>query len=156
MSNRVVPLPRSGGGQRPHAIYLAIGFPPAAKSSAYRLRETANQFVAMGWDITVITICQEAWEREYGLDHTLSEKVDPRVKVVELPLIRQDLETDIRAFSEERTLDPAGWIKRLRQREQRAFPSRSSAAGATTWSGRCCGCTASTRPTCCSPPAPRT
>ncbi|MEU2612023.1 glycosyltransferase [Micromonospora sp. NPDC007271] len=122
MSNRVVPLPRSGGGQRPHAIYLAIGFPPAAKSSAYRLRETANQFVALGWDITVITICQEAWEREYGLDHTLSEKVDPRVKVVELPLIRQDLETDIRAFSEERSLDPAGWIKRLRQREQKVFP----------------------------------
>ncbi|MFC0031596.1 glycosyl transferase [Micromonospora chaiyaphumensis] len=122
MSNRVLPLPRSGGGKRPHAIYLAIGFPPAAKSSAYRLRETANQFVALGWDITVITICQEAWEREYGLDHTLSEKVDPRVKVVELPLIREDLETDIRAFSEERSLDPAGWIKRLRQREQKVFP----------------------------------
>ncbi|MCI4065220.1 glycosyl transferase [Micromonospora sp. R77] len=122
MNSPVVPLPRSGGGRRPHVIYLAIGFPPAAKSSAYRLRETANQFVALGWDITVITICQEAWEREYGLDHTLSEKVDPRVKVVELPLIRQDLETDIRAFSEERSLDPAGWIARLRKREQKLFP----------------------------------
>ncbi|MCZ7424627.1 glycosyl transferase [Micromonospora sp. WMMA1949] len=122
MTNRPVPLPRSRGGKRPHAIYLAIGFPPAAKSSAYRLRETANQFVAQGWDITVITICQQAWEREYGLDHTLSEKVDPRVRVVELPLIREDLETDIRAFSEERSLDPAGWIKRLRKREQQAFP----------------------------------
>lgn len=122
MTNRTVPLPRSGNGRRPHAIYLAIGFPPAAKSSAYRLRETANQFVAQGWDITVITICQQAWEREYGLDHTLSEKVDPRVRVVELPLIREDLETDIRAFSEERSLDPAGWIKRLRKREQKAFP----------------------------------
>ncbi|MDW3847147.1 glycosyl transferase [Micromonospora aurantiaca] len=122
MTNHTVPLPRSRGGRRPHAIYLAIGFPPAAKSSAYRLRETANQFVAQGWDITVITICQQAWEREYGLDHTLSEKVDPRVRVVELPLIREDLETDIRAFSEERSLDPAGWIKRLRKREQQAFP----------------------------------
>ncbi|MBF5030925.1 MULTISPECIES: glycosyl transferase [unclassified Micromonospora] len=122
MTNHTVPLPRSRGGKRPHAIYLAIGFPPAAKSSAYRLRETANQFVAQGWDITVITICQQAWEREYGLDHTLSEKVDPRVRVVELPLIREDLETDIRAFSEERSLDPAGWIKRLRKREQQAFP----------------------------------
>ncbi|MET9298887.1 MULTISPECIES: glycosyl transferase [Micromonospora] len=122
MTNHTVPLPRSRSGKRPHAIYLAIGFPPAAKSSAYRLRETANQFVAQGWDITVITICQQAWEREYGLDHTLSEKVDPRVRVVELPLIREDLETDIRAFSEERSLDPAGWIKRLRKREQQAFP----------------------------------
>ncbi|WP_431875827.1 glycosyl transferase [Micromonospora marina] len=122
MTNRTVPLPRSHSGKRPHAIYLAIGFPPAAKSSAYRLRETANQFVAQGWDVTVITIFQQAWEREYGLDHTLSEKVDPRVRVVELPLIREDLETDIRAFSEERSLDPAGWIKRLRKREQQAFP----------------------------------
>lgn len=120
MSNRAVPPP--AGTRRPHAIYLAIGFPPAAKSSTYRLLETANQFVAIGWDITVITICDEAWEREYGLDHTLSAKVDPRVKVVKLPLIREDLETDIRAFSEDRSLDPGGWIKRLREREQKIFP----------------------------------
>jgi glycosyltransferase involved in cell wall biosynthesis len=122
MSNRVARSRAAAGRHRPHAIYLAIGFPPAAKSSTYRLRETANQFVAHGWDITVITICDEAWEREYGLDYTLLEKVDPRVKVVKLPLIRQDLETDIRAFSEDRSLDPAGWIKRLREREQKVFP----------------------------------
>ncbi|SCL30858.1 glycosyl transferase [Micromonospora inyonensis] len=112
--------PRSG--PRPHVIYLAIGFPPAAKSCAYRMRETANQFCALGWDVTVITLCDEAWEREYGLDHTLSESVDPRVKVVKLPLIRQDLETDIRAFSEDRSLNPGGWITELRKREQKVFP----------------------------------
>ncbi|MEV0330109.1 glycosyl transferase [Micromonospora echinospora] len=112
--------PRSG--PRPHVIYLAIGFPPAAKSCAYRMRETANQFCALGWDVTVITLCDEAWEREYGLDHTLSESVDPRVKVVKLPLIRQDLETDIRAFSEDRSLNPGGWISELRKREQKVFP----------------------------------
>ncbi|WP_200210565.1 glycosyltransferase [Micromonospora coerulea] len=124
MNKRLVPLPRSRdhAGARPHVIYLAIGFPPAAKSCAYRMRETANQFCEQGWDVTVITICQEAWEREYGLDHTLSERVDPRVKVVELPLIREDLETDIRAFSEERSLDPPGWISALRKREQKVFP----------------------------------
>ncbi|MFE0590829.1 glycosyltransferase [Micromonospora echinospora] len=112
--------PRSG--PRPHVIYLAIGFPPAAKSCAYRMRETANQFCALGWDVTVVTLCDEAWEREYGLDHTLSESVDPRVKVVKLPLIRQDLETDIRAFSEDRSLNPGGWISELRKREQKVFP----------------------------------
>ncbi len=41
------------------------------------MRETANQFAAQGWDVTVVTIVQEAWEREFGLDHTLSEQVDP-------------------------------------------------------------------------------
>ncbi|MEQ4303026.1 glycosyltransferase [Plantactinospora sp. B6F1] len=103
-------------------IYLAIGFPPAAKSSAYRLRETANQFCAIGWDVTVITICQEAWEREYGLDHSLSAGVDPRVKVVELPLMRVDLETDIRNFSEARALRPREWIERQRRQELKIFP----------------------------------
>ena len=114
--------PRPGGPGRPHAIYLAIGFPPAAKSCAYRMRETANQLVAVGWDVTVVTVCQEAWEREYGLDHTLSEAVDPRVRVVELPLIREDLETDIRKFSEIRSLNPSGYLIELRQRQQKTFP----------------------------------
>lgn len=110
---------RSG---RPHVIYLAIGFPPAAKSCAYRMRETANQLVALGWDVTVVTICDEAWEREYGLDHTLSADVDPSVRVVKLPLIRSDLETDIRRYSESRSLSPSNWISRQRERELRAFP----------------------------------
>lgn len=112
--------PSTGG--RPHLIYLAIGFPPAAKSCAYRMRETANQFCRLGWDVTVVTICQEAWEREFGLDHTLSEGVDPRVRVVELPLFREDLETNIREFSETRTLNPQGWLADLRQRNKRSFP----------------------------------
>jgi glycosyltransferase involved in cell wall biosynthesis len=109
-------------GGRPHLIYLAIGFPPAAKSSAYRLRETANQFCAAGWDVTVVTIVEQAWEREYGLDRSLLAGVDPRIRVVELPLVRQDLETDIRAFPEARTLDPSGWVAELRRRAERAFP----------------------------------
>jgi glycosyltransferase involved in cell wall biosynthesis len=107
---------------RPHVVYLAIGFPPAAKSCAYRMRETANQFAALGWDVTVVTICQEAWEREYGLDHSLSESVDPRIRIVELPLIREDLETDIRAFSEARSLSPNQWMVESRKRGMKLFP----------------------------------
>jgi glycosyltransferase involved in cell wall biosynthesis len=107
---------------RPHVIYLAIGFPPAAKSSAYRLRETANQFAAAGWDVTVVNICQEAWEREYGLDHTLSERVDPRIKIVELPLVREDLETDIRKWSEARAVNPVKWRDSFFERNLASFP----------------------------------
>jgi glycosyltransferase involved in cell wall biosynthesis len=113
---------RARGNGRPHMIYLAIGFPPAAKSCAYRMRETANQFCAAGWDVTVVTIAEESWEREYGLDYTLSERVDPRVKIVELPLARDDLETNIRAYSEARTLRPSAWIANLRKRSQKSFP----------------------------------
>jgi hypothetical protein len=107
---------------RPHVIYLAIGFPPAAKSSAYRLRATANEFCAAGWDVTVLTIGQRAWHREFGLDHTLSEGVDRRVRVVELPLVREDLETDLRAFSEKRALRPGVWIADHHNRNKAMFP----------------------------------
>ena len=133
-------------------IYLAIGFPPAAKSCAYRMRETANQFCEQGWDVTVVTIRQEAWEREYGLDHTLSERVDPRViEIVELPLIREDLETDIRhVLRGAVAATRASWITELRKREQKVFPEPVFGG----WrheleKARAAGPPASTRPTCC-------
>jgi glycosyltransferase involved in cell wall biosynthesis len=107
---------------RPHAYYLAIGFPPAAKSCAYRMRETANQLYAQGWDVTVITICQEAWEREFGLDHSLSEDVHPQIRIVELPLMRADLDTDIRNYSPDRSLDPKAWLAREVYRHLDEFP----------------------------------
>ena len=107
---------------RPHAYYLAIAFPPAAKSSAYRMRETANQLYAHGWDVTVVTIRQESWERDFGLDHTLSEAVHPAIRIVELPLARADLETDIRKFSEKRSRDPQAWIRQSRVADLEVFP----------------------------------
>ncbi len=109
-------------GSRPHLIYLAIGFPPAAKSCAYRMRETANQFCNAGWDVTVITIAQSSWERDSGIDLSLLEQVDPRVDIVELPLAREDLETDIRLFDEARALRPNAWAAELRERQRQDFP----------------------------------
>ncbi len=109
-------------GKRPHVIYLAIGFPPAAKSSAYRMRETANQFINVGWDVTVVNVAQESWERDSGVDLTLLDQVDPRVRIVELPLAREDLETDIRLYDEARALNPNGWVAQLRRRQTKPFP----------------------------------
>ncbi|NGO71251.1 glycosyltransferase family 4 protein [Streptomyces sp. SB3404] len=103
-------------------LYLAIGFPPAAKSCAYRMLETANQFRAQGWDVTVVTIRPQAWERDSGLDHSLSRRVDPGVRMVELPLEREDLATDIRSFSAARALDPTGWVRRWHKRQRARFP----------------------------------
>ncbi|MEU2761834.1 glycosyltransferase [Streptomyces sp. NPDC007094] len=109
-------------GPRPHLLYFAIGFPPAAKSSAFRMRETANQFAAAGWDVTVVTIAEESWLRDSGVDHTLSESVDERIRIVELPLSRADLETDIRLYSEERALDPVKWLSGFRAEALKSFP----------------------------------
>ncbi|WP_220378198.1 glycosyltransferase [Streptomyces sp. 3212.3] len=86
------------------------------------MRETANQFVKAGWDVTVVTIAPESWERDSGVDPSLLEQVDPRVEVVELPLAREDLETDIRLYDESRALDPNGWVAELRIRQQQTFP----------------------------------
>ncbi|HEX5968213.1 MAG TPA: hypothetical protein VFY88_07055 [Intrasporangium sp.] len=96
---------------RPHLLYLAWGFPPAAKSCVYRKLATANSFVRAGWDVTVVTLTEDAWIREQGLDRSLLDLVDPRIRVVRLPLSREDIETNIRCFSEDRALRPRAWLK---------------------------------------------
>ena len=106
----------------PHLIYLAWGFPPAAKSCAYRLLATANSFSRHGWDVTVITLTEDAWIREHGLDRSLLGLVDPQIEVVRLPLYRDDLETDIRAYSRIRAQRPQQWRKWRRRADQRQFP----------------------------------
>ncbi|MFJ6984220.1 MULTISPECIES: glycosyltransferase [unclassified Streptomyces] len=86
------------------------------------MRETANQFVNVGWDVTVVNIDRESWELDSGVDLSLLEQVDPRVDIVELPLAREDLETDIRRFDEARALNPNAWVAELRRRQTETFP----------------------------------
>ncbi len=106
----------------PHVVYLAIGFPPAAKSSAYRMRATANIFASMGWDVTVVTVAADAWRLEYGLDPTLLPGVDPRIRVVELPLRREDLDPDVREYSWLRARHPGLWLRARRRLDLVPFP----------------------------------
>lgn len=106
----------------PHLIHLAIGFPPAAKSSTFRLRETANLFAELGWDVSVITLHEEAWMRESGIDRSLSAGVHPNVDVIELPIGRTDLEPNIRTYSKLRARHPKRWQAQERRRELAIFP----------------------------------
>lgn len=103
-------------------LLLAFGFPPAAKSSAYRLLEIANQFAAKDWHVTVLNAPDAAWEADTGLDRSLSARVDPRVRVVHADVVREDLETDIRAFSRQRAASPSTWLKRYREASLEDFP----------------------------------
>jgi glycosyltransferase involved in cell wall biosynthesis len=107
---------------RPHLIYLAIGFPPAAKSSTYRQRETANAFANRGWDVTVVNLSDEAWAIEFGLDASLLDHVHPRIVRVGLPLFRKDLISDIRTFSKQRALNPPVWARQYAKASTKAFP----------------------------------
>lgn len=115
---------RPGDDARPHLVYVAIGFPPAAKSSAYRMRATANLFVDRGWDVTVVTIDRHAWDLEYGLDLSLLDLVDPRVRIVELPLRRADLDPDVRAYSWFRAKHPTRWVRLRHRLDTIPFPEK--------------------------------
>lgn len=109
----------------PHVIYLAIGFPPAAKSSTYRLRATANLMAERGWDVTAVTIHDEAWRLESGLDTSLLADVHPRIDVVKLPLSRPEFNPDISTYSWLRARHPGLYLKMLHQRNKRSFPEPS-------------------------------
>jgi glycosyltransferase involved in cell wall biosynthesis len=108
--------------RRRRLLFFAYGFPPAAKSSAYRLRETANQFVDLGWDVTVVNGDHRCFEDDYGLDLSMLEHVDPRVLLEELPLRRPDLETDVRKMTQARVTDPRKWAKRWDRKTLDIFP----------------------------------
>jgi glycosyltransferase involved in cell wall biosynthesis len=105
-----------------HLVYLAWGFPPAAKSCAYRMLATANSFARNGWDVTVVTLTHDSWVREHGLDSSLLALVDERVETVRLPLYRHDLDTDIRAYGWFRARRPVQWRRWTRRRDQLRFP----------------------------------
>jgi glycosyltransferase involved in cell wall biosynthesis len=106
----------------PHVIYLAIGFPPAAKSSAHRMKATANLLCEQGCDVTVVTIARDSWKRENGIDATLSDGVDPCVEIVELPLSREDVDPDIRTYGWFRARHPKRWRRWRRWLDQPSFP----------------------------------
>jgi glycosyltransferase involved in cell wall biosynthesis len=86
------------------------------------MKATANLLCEQGCDVTVVTISGESWLREYGLDPTLSDDVNPRIRVVELDLSRDDVDPDIRTYGWFRARYPKRWVKHRRRREQRPFP----------------------------------
>lgn len=114
----------SGPARPPRLLFLAFGFPPAGKSSAYRLRELANEFVRQGWDVTVLNADRDCWRQDYGLDESLLDTVDPRIRIVEVAVRREDLDTDIRTFTEERALQPARWNREYAEQAEEIFPER--------------------------------
>jgi glycosyltransferase involved in cell wall biosynthesis len=109
---------------RPHVIYLAIGFPPAAKSSTYRLRATANELAAQGARVTVVTLRDEQWELESGLDQSLLDGVDPSIRVVKLDLRRFDLDPRVDTYGPVRAHLPRVWSRLQGRLTTLAFPER--------------------------------
>jgi glycosyltransferase involved in cell wall biosynthesis len=105
-----------------HLVYLAIGFPPASKSSTYRLRAHANAFAESEFKVTVLNACDVAWEQEMGIDKSLLHLVNPDINIVQLPLFRPEFETNVRNMSEMQIYDNKQWLKELREFQYEVFP----------------------------------
>ena len=92
----------------------------------------ANQFAAFGWDVTVVNGDPDCWAVETGLDLSMLEHVDPRVRVVEVPVRRRDLDHDIRTFSRQRARDPSAGSRNTTAGRSSSSPSGNSVPGASS------------------------
>jgi glycosyltransferase involved in cell wall biosynthesis len=111
--------------RRPHLLYVAWGFPPSRAGAVYRALATANAFAAGGWDVTVLTVEREVFEKFTGSDPSLEALVDPSITVERVPFEWPALETDLRKWPRERVYAPALWRKRQSRRDQEHFPEPS-------------------------------
>lgn len=106
----------------PHLLLVALNFPPSRSSGVYRAVAVANEFVRTGWDVSVLTVEEEAWARVTGTDASLIGRVDPRVRVVRTPFSWPHLDGDLRRWSRPRIEAPYLWRELWLKRSQRNFP----------------------------------
>ena len=111
-------------GARPHVLYVAWGFPPCRSGGVYRAMATANAFARDGWDVTVLTIERDLWERRTGADPALEERVDPRIQVERISFDWPILEDDLSRWPALRVLAPRAWVKARTTLDQLTFPEK--------------------------------
>lgn len=106
----------------PHLLYVAWGFPPSRSGGAYRLLATVNAFAREGWDVTVLTVPREVFLRSTGIDPSMEERVDPRVRVERIPFPHDETVLDLRTWSSFRAHAPELWNGWRGWRTVRVFP----------------------------------
>jgi glycosyltransferase involved in cell wall biosynthesis len=84
---------------KPHLLYIAFWYPPSRASGVYRALATTREFIAAGWDVTVITCTREFLEDEIGsTDESLLAEISSNVEVVRVPFTF-GLAVDVRSLS---------------------------------------------------------
>ena len=85
--------------RRPHVALVAFYFPPSRASGVYRMLALANYLVRTGWDVTVITVTEDFFDRiTRSSDPSLLDAVDPAVTIERVPLPMHHLEQDLRRY----------------------------------------------------------
>lgn len=116
---------------RPHALYVALGFPPSRGSGVFRALATAHGLLEAGFDVTVLTVDKDFWFHYTGADEELEKQVDPRLRIVRVPLQVPMQEWDLRRWSRSRVYAPRVWRKnQVRRDKAMEFPEVNYAAWA--------------------------
>lgn len=91
-----MPTDRPG---RPRLLLIAAFYPPSRASGVFRPLAMGNYFAERGWDVTVITVQEEFFDRvTASRDDSLLTAIHPDVEVVRVPMPIQHLERDLRHF----------------------------------------------------------
>lgn len=109
---------------KPHLLYISFSFPPSTASSVYRCTAVANNFVARGWDVTVVTMAPDIWSEISGADWGLVDAIDPRIEVVHVGDggAEEPNRRDLRRFSRLRIEAPYLWKELYRRKTRGEFP----------------------------------
>jgi glycosyltransferase involved in cell wall biosynthesis len=109
--------------RRPHVLFVAFYFPPTRASGVYRSRAIANHFVALGWDVTVVTVQREFFQHyTLSFDPSLEATVSPQVRVERVPFSGWQWETDVRRLGVARVLFPKTVTRLRRTLDSVRFP----------------------------------
>lgn len=115
---------------RPHALYVAWGFPPSRGGGVYRALATANGLVDAGFDVTVLTADREIFVNYTGIDASLEPLVDPAIDVVRVRFDWPIMETSIRSWPLSRAWNPDSWRDKRAKSDRRDFPEAGHGAWA--------------------------
>lgn len=90
-------MPSARTGRR--LLLIAAFFPPSRASGVFRPLAMANYLADQGWDVTVITVQEEFFDRvTASRDDSLLAAIHPDIEVVRVPMPIQHLERDLRHF----------------------------------------------------------
>jgi len=121
MPARRTPLTASDNGSL-HVLYVAWGFIPHRGPGAYRPLATVNELAKRGYRVTVLTADLDTFDLTIGGDRTLLAEVDPRVRVLRVPMLQDALDPMINRWPQERAANQRAWVRRLAVDQVQAFP----------------------------------